>query len=80
MVDFEKTLMAINEKKRWEKREKEILERLEEVRSKKKKLKKKAKELKKRIRRAEDGMRAKRKQSRDVSNTSIDLIEEIRRM
>ena len=80
MVDVEKTLMAIEEKKRWEKREEEILEELKRVRDKRKKLKKRAKKLKKQIRNAKDALVSVQKNDMKMSDTSMDMIEDIKRM
>jgi len=80
LVDIEKTVMAIEEKKRWEKREEEILEELERVRDKRKKLKKEAKKLKEQIRKCKDSLVSMQKDKRRTSESSIDLIEEIKRM
>nr|AGF92966.1 hypothetical protein FLSS-6_0021 [uncultured organism] len=58
MVETEKTLMAIEEKKKWEEREEEILEHLEELREKKKKLQERADTLQNRIRECQDTLRS----------------------
>ncbi|MFP4608209.1 MAG: hypothetical protein ACLFNY_01345 [Candidatus Aenigmatarchaeota archaeon] len=80
MVDVEKAVMAIEEKKRWEKREEEILEDLEEVRKKRKELKKRAKKLKKRINEAGSAIKSIKQKERSVSDPSINLLDDIRRM
>ncbi len=79
MVDIKKTLMAIEEKEKWEEREEEILEELEEVREKKKKLKKKSKEIKARINECENQLRSIRSKNRDSSGISIEIAEDIKR-
>lgn len=80
MVDVEKTLIAIEEKKKWEEREEEILKELEQVRSKRKELKKKAKELNERIKEAENAFKSIQKRDLQTSDSSINLMEEIRRL
>ncbi len=80
MVDVEKTLMAIEEKKKWKKREEEILEELEKVRDKRKELKKEAKELKEKIRTRKDSLVSIQKDKVKTSDSSLDIIEEIQRM
>lgn len=61
VVKAKKTIMAIEERKRWESREKEILEKLEEIKEKKKKLSKKTKEIKSNINEYERAIRNLRK-------------------
>lgn len=51
--------MAIEEKKKWAKREDEILEELERIQKKKKKLIKRANEIKDKIRTYQDKIRSK---------------------
>lgn len=58
MVETEKTLMAIEEKKKWEEREEEIFEQLKEVREKKEQLKERADTLQNRIRECQDTLRS----------------------
>ncbi|MFW5928232.1 MAG: hypothetical protein ACOC5D_04655 [Thermoplasmatota archaeon] len=67
MAETEKTLMAIEEKKKWAKREEEILEELERVKEKKKKLIKKANEIKDRIRSYQDKIRSRTDNRSDLS-------------
>lgn len=80
MVDVEKTLVAIEEKKRWEEREEEILEELERVRDKRKKLKKKAKELKEQIRKCRDSLASIQEDKIRRSDISIEMIEETKQL
>lgn len=49
MVETEKTVVAIEEKEKWESREESILSELKELKKEKKKLQKRAKELKEHI-------------------------------
>ncbi len=67
MVETEKTLMAIEEKKKWAKRESEILEELEKVQQKKKRLIKEANKIKKKIRTYQDKIRSKTDRKGDLS-------------
>lgn len=76
MVDTGKTLTAIEELKRWEKREEEILERMKELKEEKKKLQEKAKDLKNAINECEEGIRQMRKSGEPIKKhvDSLDII------
>lgn len=50
--------MALEEREKWRKREKEILKEIKKVEKRKKKLQEKAKELKENIKQIEDAIRA----------------------
>ncbi|MEF8832457.1 MAG: hypothetical protein V5A66_02935 [Candidatus Thermoplasmatota archaeon] len=80
MVDIEKALMAIEEKEKWEDREKEILDELRQVREKKKELKKKGKKIKKRISDCESALRSIDVPDTDNSEIHLNLSEEMKRM
>jgi len=67
LVETEKTLMAIEEKKKWAKRESEILDELEKVQQKKKRLIKEANKIKKKIRTYQDKIRSKTDRKGDLS-------------
>lgn len=76
MADSGKTLTAIEELKRWEKREEEILEKIKELKEEKKKLQERAKELKNAINECEDGIRQVRKDGEPIKKhvDSLDVI------
>ena len=80
MVDIEKALMAIEEKEKWEKIEKKILEELKQVKEKKRELKKEIKKTKKRISECESALRSISTTGKDTSEFHIDLSEEMKRM
>ncbi len=80
MVDIDKALMAIEEKDKWEKREKKILQELEQVKKRKKELKKESKKLKERIQECEDALRSMNLTDQNTSGAYIDLSEELKRM
>ncbi|MFP4000304.1 MAG: hypothetical protein ACLFU5_00175 [Thermoplasmata archaeon] len=80
MIDIEKALMAIEEKEKWEEREKEVLEELEKVRKKKKELKKQSKKLKERINECESALRSMSPTSKNPSDIYLDLTEELKRI
>lgn len=67
MAESEKTLMAIEEKEKWAKREDEILEELKRVRKKKKKLIKEANDIKDKIRSYQDKIRSRTDSRSDLS-------------
>lgn len=80
MVDIEKALMAIEEKEKWEEREKEVLQELEQVKEKKKQLKKKSRKLKERINECENVLRSMSPASENAAEVYLDLSEELKRM
>lgn len=67
MAESEKTLMAIEEKKKWAKREEEILDELKRVKKKKKNLIRKANDIKDKIRSYQDKIRSRTDNRSDLS-------------
>ncbi len=67
MVKSNKTLVAIEERRKWEKREKELLEKLKTIRQKKESYLKRIKKLKSQIKKYEQSIYVSSKDSRDIS-------------
>ncbi|GEM_PF-2008399 len=80
MVDIEKAVIAIEEKRKWETREQEILDELKKVRSRRKKLKEKAKKLKEKINESASAIQSRQNQKRSIPDPTMNLIEEIKRI
>ncbi len=69
MSSSDKTLMAIEEKRRWEERELELLRRIESIRKEKHELKKKVKNLKDEITSLEETLMTLTKDERDFTSS-----------
>jgi len=67
LVKSNKTLVAIEERRKWEKREKELLEKLKTIRQKKESYLKRIKKLKSQIKKYEQSIYVSSKDSRDIS-------------
>lgn len=78
MVETEKTVVAIEEKEKWESREEDILSQLKELKAEKKKLVKQAKRLKKQIEAIEEASRYIDKGEIDKESISNLMSENIR--
>ncbi len=80
MVDIGKALMAIEEKEKWEEREKKILEELKQLKERKKELKEESKKLKDKINECENALRSMDIANRDSSEVYLGISEELKRM